>query len=145
VRQPGNAHERCHAEVAEHLRESFGELVQAAESEPAFYVPLGRVGAAVAVVPIEGGSAVVDVYALILRELEVTPEVSAFLVRWAHGLRFICVSVDGDGDIVLKASLFAEAVTKAVLSRLVELTAAMADALEAALRERFPVLPTARG
>ena len=131
------AQQETHGLVRAALQEAFGAQVREAPSEPAFHVPLGRIGARVEVVAIGDSDAAIDVYAWIAQGLEATPEMAAFLAVRNAGLRFGALCVDGDGDVIFRHALFPDGASTAVLSRLVMVIATTAEDLDDELRSRF--------
>lgn len=119
------------------LHASFGELVLASETEPAFFVALGPVGVRVNVESIGDDAAMVEAYAWIAQRVSITPELGLFLVQRNVELRFGSLCIDEEGAIVLQHALFAEAVGVDVLERLVRILAHLGEELDEELRERF--------
>jgi hypothetical protein len=126
-----------HDRVGGYLSGAFGELVKHAPDEPAFYVPLGRIGVRVEIEAVDEQNAIVECYCWIAQQLTVEEQLAAFLAHRNAGMRFGSLCVDGDGAVILRHSLFAEAVTQELLSRLVQILAHTADELDEELRGRF--------
>jgi len=119
--------------VGEHLNRAFGDQVSRAPNEPAFYVALGRIGVRVTVEPIEGEEGVVDAYSWIGQGLPITPDLALRLAERNAELRFGALCIDGEGAILLKHALFADALSEPVLTRLVGILTETTDALDAEL------------
>jgi hypothetical protein len=126
-----------YSRAGELLRRSFGEVVLAAEDEPAYFVPLGRIGVRVGVERAGDDGAVLEAYAWIAQGLAVSPALGLHLAERNAALRFGALCIDGEGDVILQDALFAESVDGVVLERLVRVLAQSADALDAELRARF--------
>jgi hypothetical protein len=131
------AQDELHARVGAELREAFGERVQEAPNEPAYFVALGRIGVRVEVEAVGSESALIETYSWIAQSLTVDDRIAAFLVRRNAGMRFSALCVDGEGAIILRQALFPEQLSKAVLVRLLELMSATADTIDQELREQF--------
>jgi len=131
------AQDELHRRVGVELREAFGELVQEAPHEPAYFVALGRIGVRVEVEAVGSGNALIETYSWIAQQLTVDERIAAFLVRRNAGMRFSALCVDGEGAIILRQALFPEQLSKAVLVRLIELMSTTADTIDQELRERF--------
>ena len=131
------AQDELHRRVGVELREAFGELVQEAPHEPAYFVALGRIGVRVEVEAVGGENALIETYSWIAQQLTVDERIAAFLVRRNAGMRFSALCVDGEGAIILRQALFPEQLSKAVLVRLLELMSTTADTIDQELRERF--------
>ena len=130
------AQQELHRRTGDHLREAFGELVKEAPDGSAFFVPLGRIGVRVEIEAVGDDGALIETYAWIAQSLTVSEEIAAFLAYRNAGLRFGALCVDGEGAIILRHALFAEATSKTVLARLVEVMANTADSLDQELHER---------
>jgi hypothetical protein len=131
------AQTELHERVAGLLREAFGELVKHAPSEPAFFVPLGRVGVRVEIEAVGEQDAIVECYSWIAQQLTVDDRLAAFLAHRNAGLRFAALCVDGEGAVIVRHAIFAESTEKRVLARLLETLSAIADELDEELRSRF--------
>ena len=77
-----------------------------------------------------GGGEVVDVATWAARGLELTPEVTRWLLEHSARVRVGKVGVDADGDIVVEHSLFPEGLGCEVLIRTVELVSSVGAELE---------------
>lgn len=126
-----------HRHVGVQLAEAFGELVKEAPDGSAFFVPLGRIGVRVEVEAVGEENALVEAYCWIAQGLTVDDALGSFLAHRNAGLRFGGLCVDGEGAVIFRHALFAEAASKIVLARLVEVMANTADTLDEELRERF--------
>lgn len=131
------AQDELHRRVGVELREAFGERVQEAPHEPAYFVALGRIGVRVEVEAVGGENALIETYSWIAQQLTVDDQITAFLVRRNAGMRFSALCVDGEGAIILRQALFPEQLSKTVLVRLLELMSATADTIDQELREQF--------
>jgi hypothetical protein len=131
------AQNELHDRVAGYLVEAFGELVKHAPGEPAFYVPLGRIGVRVEIEAVGAQNAIVECYCWIAQKVTVDDQVAALLARRNAGMRFCSLCVDAEGAIILRHALFAETVTEPILARLITLIASAADELDEELRNQF--------
>ena len=129
--------DELHRRVGAELREAFGERVQEAPHEPAYFVALGRIGVRVEIEAVGSENALIETYSWIAQQLPVDDRISAFLVRRNAGMRFSALCVDGEGAIILRQALFPEQLSKAVLVRLLEVMSTTADTIDQELRERF--------
>jgi hypothetical protein len=129
--------EELHRLTGAHLLEAFGELVKSAPHEPAFFVPLGRVGVRVEIESVGESNALVEVYSWIAQDLAVSESLASYLAHRNAGLRFGALCVDGEGAVIFRHALFAESASKTVLARLIEVMADTADTLDQEIRERF--------
>lgn len=131
------AHEQLYRRTGGLLRNAFGERVLESPDEPAYFVPLGKIGVRVNVEPVADGDAVIESYSWIAQGLAVTPAIGLYLAQRNVELRFGSLGVDGEGAIILQHSLFSEGADSIVLERLVRVMAESAEALDGELRERF--------
>lgn len=131
------AQEQLHERVDRYLHEAFGELVKNAPNEPAFFVPLGRIGVRVEVEEIDDHNAIVECYAWIAQQLTADERLAAWLARRNAGMRFAALCVDDEGAVIVRHALFADGLEKPVLARLVEVMASTADELDEELRDSF--------
>jgi Putative bacterial sensory transduction regulator len=125
-----SAQTELHDRVATYLRESFGELLSHAPSEPAFFVALGRVGVRVEIEAVGADAAIVECYSWIAQSAVVDEHLAAFLSRRNASMRFASLCVDGEGAVIIRHALFAEATSKELLARLVGALAMAADELD---------------
>lgn len=107
-------------------------------AEPGRFLVARRHPIVVRVSPVEGGGEIVDIATWIGEGLELTSELTRFLLERSARLRFGKLGVDGDGDIVVEHSLFPEQLGCDVLTRAVELVSSVAEGLEREISERFP-------
>ena len=91
----------------------------------------------VRVSPVGGGGEIVDVATWVARGLELTPEVTRFLLARSARIRVGKLGIDADGEIIVEHSLFPEGLGCEVLARTVELVSSVAAELEVELAERF--------
>jgi hypothetical protein len=91
----------------------------------------------VAVNPIVVHSTVLDFHSLVVRDIETTPELMRWLLRRNHRLRMGALSLDRDGDIVLKHSLLGDTLTREELQIVLATLVELADELDDEITSRF--------
>ncbi len=132
------AEHELHDRVAGYLAQAFGELVRHAPDEPAFYVPLGRIGVRVEIEAVGETDAIVECYSWIAQSAVVDEHLAAFLAHRNASMRFASLCVDDEGAIIVRHAMFSEALTKELLARLVRALAMAADELDLEILGRPP-------
>ena len=125
-----SAQTELHDRVEGYLRESFGDLLSSAPSEPAFFVALGRVGVRVEIEAVGADAAIVECYSWIAQSALVDENLAAFLSHRNASMRFASLCVDGEGAVIIRHAMFSEATSKELLARLVQSLAAAADEVD---------------
>jgi hypothetical protein len=131
------AQEHLFGQVGTLLRAAFDELVLESPEEPAYFVRLGPLGVRVNVEVAGEDAAVVEAYSWLAPDLRVDAEVGLHLARQNVELRFGSLCIDAEDAIILQHALFPEAVSGAVLERLVRALAQTAETLDSELRVQF--------
>ncbi|HEY9738815.1 MAG TPA: YbjN domain-containing protein [Trichocoleus sp.] len=87
------------------MNELFGESVVIFEDEPLFIVNFGSAVASTKVVPWGEDEALITTRSYVVTDVEVTPELSYFLLRENNGIYFGRFALDSENDIVFEHSL----------------------------------------
>ena len=130
------AHERCYGLVRTYLQQAFGELAEPNEEGPSFAVMVGN-GVYVAVNTAGDDAAAVDTFCWVGQGIELTPDVTRFLLEKNAAMRFVRSGVDAEGDIMLQLSLMDDMLTKDALKFVVTSVADIAYEFENELSMRF--------
>lgn len=91
------------------MNELFGESVVVFEDEPLFIVNFGSAVASTRVVPWGDDEALITTRSYVVTDVEVTPELSYFLLRENNGIYFGRFALDSENDIVFEHSLVGSA------------------------------------
>ena len=104
--------------------------VRARPAATALFVQEGSTISSAAVNPVDIHSTVIDLYCLLVRELDVTPELMRHLLEANHSDRLGALSLDGDGDVVLKHSLYGDTITREELQLVLASFSGLADEID---------------
>ena len=119
------------------LCEAYGDHAGTASRQATYLVPVGPHGVRVTTCAVGDNDALVELYTWLGDGVELTPSITRYLLEKNARLRFGSLGIDGDGDVLLADSLFAEHVNAVALARLIELLAATADEVERELAELY--------
>lgn len=87
------------------IHELFGESVVTFEDEPLFILNFGSAVASTRVIPWEDDGALITTRAYVVTDIEITPELSYYLLRANNGIYFGRFALDAENDIVFEHSL----------------------------------------
>jgi hypothetical protein len=131
------AHEQCYAIVSSFLRQAFGDLAEASDEDPNFYIAIGRIPIYVTASAMGDDDASVSIYAWPGKALRMTDELAMRLLELNVEYRFGGLGVDEDGDIMYEHVLPSQGLSKGALAQTVRLMASSADDIDNELRMRF--------
>lgn len=137
IRFASEGHRSTYERVVSYAAELYGEALQLDHRRPLMFVQHGSAITSVAVNPIDIHSSVLDFYSLIVRELETTPELMHWLLSANYRLRLGALSLDGEGDVVLRHSVMGDAVTRDELQILLRVLVELADQMDDEITRRF--------
>ena len=83
----------------------FGESVLTFDDEPLFVINFGSAVASTRVIPWEGDDALITTRSYVVTDVELTPELTYYLLRENNGIRFGRFALDPENDIVFEHSL----------------------------------------
>jgi hypothetical protein len=109
------AHRSTYDRVASLSLQAFGDAVSLDPRKPAVVIRSGPAVIVLRVNPEGPTSSVVDFYSVMARQPASSPAFLAWLLRANFHLRFGALSIDGDGDVVLKDSMVGNSVATDVL------------------------------
>lgn len=95
----------CYQRIKPWMEELFAEGLVVFEDEPLFIVNLGSAVASTRVVPWQDHEALIVTRSYVVSDIEITPELSYFLLRENNGIYFGRFAYDGEDDIVFEHSL----------------------------------------
>jgi hypothetical protein len=87
------------------MDELFGEFLVVFEDEPLFIVNLGSAVASTRVVPWHDDETLITTRSYVVTDIELTPELSYYLLRENNGIFFGRFAYDAEDDIVFEHSL----------------------------------------
>lgn len=109
------------------MNELFGESLVVFEDEPLFIVNLGSAVASTRVIPWHDGETLITSRSYVVTDLEITPELSYYLLRENNGIYFGRFALDAENDIVFEHSLVGESCDRIELNHSVMTVIRIAD------------------
>ena len=131
-------HRTTYERISSYVAEIYPDTTEFAATEPMLFVQHGSTVVTVAISPVEVHSSVVDLYALVVREPPITPELMRWMLEANNRYRIGALSLDEDGDVVLKHCLLGDLLAaqelRPVLTSFVTLADELDDEISADLR-----------
>lgn len=137
IRFASEGHRSSYERVVSYAAELYGDALQLDRRRPLVFIQHGSAITSVAVNPVDIHSTIVDFYSLVVREVETAPELMHWLLRANYGLPLAALSLDGDGDIVLKHSVVGDTITREELQIVLRILVDLADGLDDEITQRF--------
>ncbi|MBD0267059.1 YbjN domain-containing protein [Pseudanabaena sp. FACHB-2040] len=103
------AQKEIYERISPWMNELFSESVITFEDEPLFIVNFGSAVASTRVVPWGEDEALITTRSYVVTDLEVTPDLTFFLLRENNGIYFGRFALDDENDIVFEHSLVGSA------------------------------------
>jgi hypothetical protein len=98
-----NAQKNCYERIVPWMETLFDAVKF--EDEPLFIVTIGSAVASTRVVPWDEDDALITTRSFVVTDVDVTPELSYYLLRANNGINFGRFALDGENDIVFEHSL----------------------------------------
>ncbi len=130
-------HRTTYERISSYVAEIYPDTTEFAATEPMLFVQQGSTVVTVAISPVEIHSSVVDLYALLIREPPVTPELMRWMLEANNRYRIGALSLDEDGDIVLKHCLLGDLLAAQELRPVLTSFVTLADELDDEISETF--------
>jgi hypothetical protein len=130
-------HRTTYERISSYVAEIYPDTTEFAATEPMLFVQHGSTVVTVAINPVEIHSSVVDLYALLVREPPVTPELMRWMLEANNRYRIGALSLDEDGDIVLKHCLLGDLLAAQELRPVLTSFVTLADELDDEISEAF--------
>lgn len=130
-------HRTTYERISSYVAEIYPDTTEFAATEPMLFVQHGSTVVTVAISPVEIHSSVVDLYALLVREPPVTPELMRWMLEANNRYRIGALSLDEDGDIVLKHCLLGDLLAAQELRPVLTSFVTLADELDDEISEAF--------
>jgi len=130
-------HRSTYERVVKYAVDLYGDSVSIDPRVPLVFVQHGSAVASLSINPIGIHSSVVDFYCLVAREVESTPELLKWLLQQNYRSRFGALSLDGDGDIVLKHGLVGDTLSNEEMRIVIGLLVDLADEFDDKITEKF--------
>ncbi|RZM81991.1 T3SS (YopN, CesT) and YbjN peptide-binding chaperone 1 [Leptolyngbya iicbica] len=99
------AQEACYKRIGPWMHHLFGGSVVLFDDEPLFVVNFGSAVASTRVIPWEHNDALITTRSYVVTDIQVTPELSYYLLRENNDIRFGRFALDSENDIVFEHSL----------------------------------------
>lgn len=100
-----NAQRACYNRIVPWMQDLFGDAAVMFEDEPLFIVTIGSAVASTRVVSWEENDALVTTRSFVVTEVDITPELSYYLLRENNNIQFGRFALDKEDDIVFEHSL----------------------------------------
>lgn len=121
------AQQICYSRIAPWMQDLFGELTVAFEDEPLFIITIGSAVASTRVIPWGTEEALITTRSYVVTDIEITPELSYYLLRANNGIYFGRFALDGEDDIVFEHSLVGSSCDRVELKHSVQNVIRLAD------------------
>ncbi|NJL86772.1 MAG: YbjN domain-containing protein [Leptolyngbyaceae cyanobacterium SM1_1_3] len=121
------AQEACYKRVDPWMHELFNESVVTFEDEPLFIINLGSAVASTRVIVWHEDEALVTTRAYVVTDIEVTPDLSYYLLRENNSIYFGRFALDSENDIVFEHSLLGSTCDRDELKHSVTTVIELAD------------------
>jgi hypothetical protein len=123
-------HLDCYQKVSAFMKDLFGEQVHVRDDMPILGLRMGSAFAQTGVWAWGEANAVVVTRAIVVREIELTPELMHYLLRKNDEMRFGGFGLDSDGDIFFQHALVGTTCSKEELRASVLAVGQVADDLD---------------
>lgn len=130
-------HRSTYDKIAKYSIQLYGDSVSFDPRKPLVFVQQGSAFTTLCVNPIGIHSSVVEFYCLLVRQPRSGPDLFTWLLRQNYRIRFGALSIDGDGDIVLKHTLVGDTLTADEIRIVLGLLVDLADDLDEKIVEQF--------
>ncbi|MBE9076901.1 YbjN domain-containing protein [Romeria aff. gracilis LEGE 07310] len=121
------AQQICYSRIAPWMQDLFGESTVAFEDEPLFIITIGSAVASTRVIPWGSEEALITTRSYVVTDIEITPELSYYLLRANNGIYFGRFALDGEDDIVFEHSLVGSSCDRIELKHSVQNVIRLAD------------------
>jgi hypothetical protein len=128
--------QRIYEKVQTYLRELFGDLAEASEDNPTFWVPHGSTAVLISVLPWEADTTI-SVRAYVVFEARIDEELMYFLLHQNDGSVFGSFGLDEDDDVFFEHSILGSTCGKEDLRASVVAVMTMADAYDDKIQQRW--------
>lgn len=122
-----SAQQKCYERIAPWMQELFGDSAVAFEDEPLFIITIGSAVASTRVIPWGDDEALITTRAYVVTNVEITPELSYYLLRANDGIYFGRFALDGEDDVVFEHSLVGSTCDRIELKHSVTTVVRLAD------------------
>lgn len=121
------AQQICYSRIAPWMQDLFGESTVAFEDEPLFIITIGSAVASTRVISWGSEEALITTRSYVVTDIEITPELSYYLLRANNGIYFGRFALDGEDDIVFEHSLVGSSCDRIELKHSVQNVIRLAD------------------
>lgn len=112
------------------ITELFGNSVIIFEDEPLFVINLGSAVASTRVIPWGEDQALITTRSYVVTDIEITPELTYYLLRENNGIYFGRFALDAENDIVFEHSLVGSTCDRVELNHSVMTVVRIADSYD---------------
>jgi hypothetical protein len=137
-------HRSTFEKVAKYAVELYGNSVSVDPRKPLIFIQQGSAVITLSVNPIGIHSSLVELYCLLVREIETSPDLLRWLLQENYRIRFGALSLNSEGNVVLKHALVGDTLSEKEIKIVLKLLVDLADELDNRITKQFGGL-TARG
>lgn len=124
------AQQVCYEQILPWMNELFGETVLILDDEPVFINNFGSAVSSTKIMPWGDEEALIVTRAYVVTNIEITPDLTYYLLRENDGIYFGRFALDSENDIVFEHSLVGSTCDKAELQNSVMSVIEFADAYD---------------
>lgn len=121
------AQEHCYAAIRPWMEELFETGLLILDDEPVFINNFGSAVASTKVIPWTGEDSLIVTRSYVVTNIDITPDLTRYLLRENNGIRFGRFALDEDNDIVFEHSLLGSTCDKKELENSVRSVIRFAD------------------
>jgi type III secretion system-like peptide-binding chaperone len=132
-----DAQREVYDKVGRYLQELFGDLAEASEENPVFWVPHGSTAALVSVLPWGEDDATISVRAYVLFHAQIGEGLMYFLLRQNDDCLFGAFGLDADDDVFFEHSIVGSTCERDELLASVTAVSTTADEYDDVIQERW--------
>jgi hypothetical protein len=132
-----SAQKDCYERISPWMYELFGANVLTFGDEPLFIINFGSAVASTRVMPWEEEDSLITTRSYVVTDLEVTPDLTYYLLRENNGIRFGRFALDSENDIVFEHSLVGSTCDQIELEYSVTTVTKLADSYDDVIVDRW--------
>lgn len=120
----------CYDRITPWMQDLFGGSVLKFEDEPLFVINFGSAVASTRVTPWDEDDALITTRSYVVTDIDITPELTYYLLRENNGIHFGRFALDAENDIVFEHSLVGSTCDQLELRYSVTTVIKLADAYD---------------
>ncbi|MDJ0703343.1 MAG: YbjN domain-containing protein [Leptolyngbyaceae cyanobacterium MO_188.B28] len=131
------AQQDCYEKITPWIDDLFSGSVVIFDDEPLFIINLGSAVASTKVIPWGDDEALITTRSYVVTDIEITPDLTYFLLRENNGIYFGRFALDPENDIVFEHSLVGSSCDRVELKHSVMTVVRLADTYDDQIVERW--------